>query len=440
MKKYFGTDGIRGVANEQLSVEIAFKIGEYLGNRYQGENILIGSDTRVSKDMLESALCSGITSRKANAHLLKVCTTPSVSYLTANGNYQVGIMISASHNPYYDNGIKIFNENGEKISDEIEMEIEEYLENNISLAKTSRENIGRIEDVSYLLDDYLVYLEDSITTDLSDFKIVVDTANGSASYLAKKLFNLFNIEAIYLSNQPDGYNINEQCGSTHLEQLKEAVKQNNVTLGIAFDGDADRMLAVDSEGNEINGDKIIYICAKYLKKRNLLNNNHVVTTIMSNIGLYKALDRIDIAYVKTSVGDKYVYEAMKKNGYSLGGEQSGHIIFNDYANTGDGLLSALQLMAAIKESNQSLSELLSEVYEYPQVLINVRVNDKDRVLNDKKLKQEIVLIEEQLKDEGRILIRASGTEPLIRVMVEAKSEELTNKYANHLVEVVKNIG
>lgn len=439
MKKYFGTDGIRGVANEELSAEIAYKIGEYLGCHFENENILIGSDTRISKDMLETALCAGITSYQTNAHLLKVATTPSVSYLCAQGDYHIGIMISASHNPYYDNGIKIFNENGEKISEAIETEIEQYLNAMISLNEKSCEKIGRVEDVSYLLDNYLDYLKTTINIDLSDFKVVVDCANGSASVLAQKLFDSINLDAIYLSNQPDGYNINVECGSTHLEQLKNAVKEDNFDLGIAFDGDADRMLAVDRMGNEINGDKIMYICAKYLKKRNLLNNNYVVTTIMSNIGLYKALERLDIEYLKTKVGDKYVYEAMKKDNYSLGGEQSGHIIFNDYANTGDGLLSALQLMAAIKDSGQSLNLLLQEIDEYPQMLINVKVNDKDKVLNSEVLKQEIALIEEQLADEGRILIRASGTEPLIRVMVEAKSDEITKQYTNYLVEIVKKI-
>lgn len=439
MKKYFGTDGIRGIANEELTADIAYKIGQYLGHLYEGKNILIGSDTRVSKDMLEAALCAGITSYKANAHLLKVCTTPSVSFLTNKYDYEIGIMISASHNPYYDNGIKLFNNMGEKISNEIEVEIEKYIDGLVTLEKTSQDNIGIIVDVSHLLDDYLMNLKGIVTQDLIDFNIVVDSANGSASFLGKKLFDMFNIKATYLNNTPDGYNINEKCGSTHLDILKEAVVKQKAMLGIAFDGDADRMLAVDSEGNEINGDKIMYICAKLLKTKNILNGNHVVTTIMSNIGLYKALDNIGIKYLKTSVGDKYVYEQMKLHDYSIGGEQSGHIIFNEYSNTGDGLLSALMFMAAIKESKQDLNEILNEVFEYPQVLINVKVRDKDIVLNSEELKSEVNKIEKELENEGRVLLRASGTEPLIRVMVEAKSDELASKHAQHLIEVVKKI-
>lgn len=439
MNKYFGTDGIRGIANEQLSADIAFKIGQYLGYLYPGKNILIGSDTRVSKDMLEAALCAGLTSYKANAHLLKVCTTPSVSYLTNKMDYEIGIMISASHNPFYDNGIKLFNNKGEKISSEIESEIEKYIDGLVTLDKTSQDNIGRVEDVTYLLDDYLLFLKNSVDINLDNFNIVVDTANGSASYLAKKLFDMYQINAIYINNYPNGYNINEKCGSTHLEHLKSEVIKNKADLGIAFDGDADRMLAIDSSGNEINGDKIIYLCAKFLKSKNKLTNNHVVTTIMSNIGLYKALDNIGINYIKANVGDKYVYEQMKLHNYSLGGEQSGHIIFSEYANTGDGLLSALMLLAAIKDTNQPLDDILNEVFEYPQLLVNVKVEDKNKVLNSEELKNEVALIENQLAGDGRVLLRASGTEPLIRVMVEAKNDELMEKYVNHLVEVVKKI-
>jgi len=439
MGKYFGTDGIRGVANEQLTASMAFKVGQYLGYTFKGGNILIGMDTRMSKDMLEAALCAGITSAGANAKTLKVISTPGVSYLIKEGNFDAGIMISASHNPYYDNGIKVFNNQGEKIHALLEEEIEKYLDDEITIELANRDEIGTVADYQEHIQKYLNYLVSTSKQDLSKFNIIVDCANGSASNLAKKVFAKLNVKCKIIFNEPDGHNINVDCGSTHLKKLIEKVKANNVDLGIAFDGDADRMLAVDKEGNIIDGDLILYICAKYLKAHGKLNNDVLVTTVMSNIGLYKALEKENIKYEKTAVGDKYVYENMVTYDNSLGGEQSGHIIFKEYSSTGDGMLSAIQLLDAIAYSNITLEELAGQVTIYPQLLINVRVEDKDKVLNSELLKAEVLKVEEQLHGDGRVLLRASGTEPLVRVMVEASSDELCKKYTDYLVDVVKSI-
>ncbi|MEG0687051.1 MAG: phosphoglucosamine mutase, partial [Erysipelotrichales bacterium] len=380
MGKYFGTDGIRGVANEGLKVETAFKVGQFLGYIYKNEKILIGSDTRISKDMFEAALCAGITSAGADAYVVGVVSTPGVSYLIKNNTFKAGIMISASHNPYYDNGIKVFNERGEKISADLEAEIEQYIDGEISIV-LSKDNIGKVVDYSQRVDDYLDYLVSTSKYDISQFNVIFDCANGSASALALRLFERLNVNCRIIHNKPDGYNINVECGSTHLDSLISEVTKSGVDLGIAFDGDADRMLAVDSRGNIIDGDYILYICGMYLKDNKKLNHNKVVTTVMSNIGLYKAFDNVNIEYEKTAVGDKYVYECMNKENYSLGGEQSGHIIFKDYASTGDGMLSAIQLLNAIKDSGKSIEQLCDEVTIYPQLLENVRVEDKDKVLN-----------------------------------------------------------
>lgn len=439
MGKYFGTDGIRGVANEELTAMIAFKVGQYLGYTFKKENIIIGSDTRLSKDMFESALCAGITSAGANAYLVGVVSTPAVSYLIKNNDFKAGIMISASHNPYYDNGIKIFNAEGQKITVEFEDEIEMYLDDKVSIELAQRDDIGHVTDFSSNITQYLDFLSQTVKHDLSKFNIVVDCANGSASDLAHLVFDKLNIKHDIIFNKPDGYNINVDCGSTHLDNLVNEVKTKKYDLGIAFDGDADRMLAVDSQGNIIDGDLILYICGKYLKDENKLKDNTIVTTVMSNIGLYKALDKLSIKYEKTAVGDKYVYENMLENDYRLGGEQSGHIIFKDYASTGDGMLSALQLLDAIADSNKSIDELAAQVVIYPQLLQNVRVNDKNVVLESKELQEAVTKVEEELHGDGRVLLRPSGTEPLVRVMVEASSIELCQKHVDYLVGIVETI-
>ncbi|WP_423363108.1 phosphoglucosamine mutase [Mycoplasma sp. P36-A1] len=440
MGKYFGTDGVRGVANEKLTAAMAFKIGEYLGHVYQGNKVIIGSDTRISKDMLRASLCAGLTSQGVDVCNVGVVSTPCVSYLTKNDKFKAGIMISASHNPYYDNGIKIFNEKGEKISAELENEIEDFIDNKIDLKHTSRDHIGRIIEYNDHVNYYLDNIISTVEEDLSSFKIAVDCANGSASQIVSKVLSDLNINAYIIDNKPDGYNINVDSGSTHLNNIANFVKKNEgFDLGLAFDGDADRVLAVDEEGNEVDGDQIMYICARYLKEKDKLVNNTIVTTVMSNIGLYKALDKHNIAYDVVSVGDKYVYESLKKNKLSLGGEQSGHIIFNEYANTGDGMLSGIQLLNALKYFNKSLNMMLKELTVYPQLLKNVRVVDKDKVLNNELLLTKVTEVENTLKDNGRVLLRASGTEPLIRVMVEAASDEEAKKYVDVLVDIIEGI-
>ena len=440
MGKYFGTDGIRGIANEELSATIAFKVGQYLGFKFKGEKILIGTDTRISKDMLESALCAGITSTGADVYLTKVISTPGVSYLVKHENFSAGIMISASHNPYYDNGIKVFNNQGEKIAEELELAIESYLDDEITIELAKTDELGKIIDYQGQVRNYLDYLMSTITSDLSGFKVILDCANGSVSQLAPQLFSALKIDYQVICNEPDGYNINVNCGSTHLGRLSQEVKNSSADLGLAFDGDADRLLVVDSKGAIVDGDKIMYICACHLKELNKLNNDTVVTTVMSNIGLYKALGNVGLKYEKTAVGDKYVYENMQKYNYSIGGEQSGHIIIQQYASTGDGMLTALQLLEAIIFSKKSLDELASEVTIYPQLLKNIKVTDKDKVLSSQVLLDEVAKVEEELHGDGRVLLRASGTEPLIRVMVEASTTQLCEKYVDHLLAVVAKIG
>lgn len=438
MKKYFGTDGIRGIAQEELTAEMAFKIGEYLGYTFKKQKIIIGTDTRVSKDMLEAALIAGLTSTGANVYTLKVVPTPCVSYFVKKHDFACGIVVSASHNPYYDNGIKIFNHEGEKISPQLEAKIEKYLAQKTKVTYAKKDEIGVVVDYREHIKEYVQFLSDSISTDLSKYKILVDTANGAASSLAAQVFEHLKIKATIINDQPDGYNINDKAGSTHLETIKVAMSKGKYDLGIAYDGDADRVQAVSKDGQIIDGDLILFICGSYLKKQNQLKKDTVVTTIMSNIGLYKAFDQKGIKYVKTDVGDKYVYEAMKAHGYSLGGEQSGHIIFKDYATTGDGLLSSLKLLEAIDQLG-GLLKILADITIYPQLLDNVKVKNKDKVLKAPALKALVAQIEEELGDEGRVLIRASGTEPLIRVMVEASSSEICRKYVKKLVKCLKTI-
>lgn len=444
MGKYFGTDGFRGEANVDLTVEHAYKVGRFLGYYYGKEhkaNVVIGKDTRRSSYMFEYALVSGLTASGADVYLMHVTSTPSVSFLIRSENYDCGIMISASHNPYYDNGIKILNGSGYKLEAEVEDLIEKYIDGegeDIPFAK--REKIGKTTDYYIGRNRYIGYLISLATRSFSGIKVGLDCANGSASTIAKGVFDALGAKTFTIHNEPNGTNINDGCGSTHIEVLQKHVIENKLDVGFAFDGDADRCLAVDDKGNIIDGDLILYICGLYMKERGELNNNTVVTTIMSNFGLYKALEEKGISYVKTAVGDKYVYENMLENDHSIGGEQSGHIIFSKHATTGDGILTSLKIMEVMLEKKTKLSDLIKEVYVYPQLLVNVRVNDKKTAREDNKVQEIIEKVAEELGEEGRILVRESGTEPVIRVMVEAKSHELCKSYVNSVAEVLKQQG
>ncbi len=444
MGKYFGKDGFRGEANVSLNVEHAFKIGRYLGWHYGKEHkckVVIGKDTRRSSYMFEYALAAGLTASGADAYLLHVTTTPSVSYVVRTEDFDCGIMISASHNPYYDNGIKLINNRGEKMSETIIADVEAYLDGmigEIPLAKG--EEIGRTIDYVAGRNRYTGYIISLARNSYRGMKVGLDCSNGSTWMLAKNIFDTLGAETYVIGTQPNGFNINLDCGSTHIEGLCDLVRENDLDIGFAFDGDADRCLAVDEKGNILTGDNIMYFCGKYLKENGMLTNNTVATTVMSNFGLYKAFDEIGIDYVKTDVGDKYVYEAMQANDYCLGGEESGHIIFSKYASTGDGLITALQIMEVLIESKLPASKL-SEGYEkFPQILINVKVTDKDAPLCDPDVKKAVEEVESTLGNEGRILFRKSGTEPLIRVMVEAKGEEICRAMATKVVDVIKEKG
>lgn len=443
--KYFGTDGFRGEANIGLTVNHAFKIGRFLGNYFKNDKeeskILIGKDTRRSSYMLESALAAGITSSGSDAYLLHVTTTPSVSYIARTEGFDCGIMISASHNPYYDNGIKILDGQGYKLEEAVLEELEKYIdseEDYIPLAKG--EEIGRTVDYILGRNRYIAYLSTVVTKSFKDVKVLVDASNGAAYQISKNVFDILGADVEMMNNKPDGFNINLNCGSTHIEDLAKKVKEGDYDLGIAYDGDADRCLAVDENGNIISGDHIIYIFAKLLKENGELNKNIAVTTIMSNLGLYKALDREGIEYIKTQVGDKYVSEEIKNNGYSVGGEQSGHIIFTKYATTGDGVLTSLKLIEAMVKQKMPLSLMVKDLTIFPQVLKNVRVKDKNTVLHDKEILEAIDNITEELGDSGRILVRPSGTEPLIRIMVEAENEEICNKHIDTVSKIIEDKG
>ena len=444
MGKYFGTDGFRGEASINLTAGHAYKIGRFIGAYYGGENrakIVIGKDTRRSGDMLEAAITAGLTASGADVYQLHVTTTPSVAYLIKKDGFDCGVMISASHNPYYDNGIKLINSRGEKIEAQIEEQIEKYIDDvEDSLPYARKQDIGQVVDYSAGREEYVRHLAGAASCPIDKIKIGIDCANGSASALAPELFKSLGVQAYVINNSPDGININEKCGSTHLEALKEFVKKNKLDLGFAFDGDADRCLAVDEDGNEIDGDRIMYICGKYLKENGRLKDDTVVTTVMSNIGLYKAFDREKMAYLRTDVGDKYVSAAMKKDGYSIGGEQSGHIIFSEFASTGDGMLTAVMLLEAITAKKASLKELSGEVEIYPQLLKNIRVKNKDSAVKNEKVQNAVKSVENALGDDGRILVRMSGTEPLIRVMVEAKTDEICLKNVEYVVDVIRQEG
>lgn len=444
MGKYFGTDGFRGEANVDLTVNHAFKVGRFIGYYYGKDHkarIVIGKDTRRSSYMFEYALVAGLTASGADVSLLHVTTTPSVAYVVRTEGFDCGIMISASHNPYYDNGIKIINGNGCKLEADVELKIEEYIdadENSIPLA--TKENIGRATDYSVGRHRYIGYLMSLAKRSFKDKRIGLDLANGSATAVAKGVFDALGAKTYVISNEPDGTNINTDCGSTHIEKLQAFVKENSLDVGFAYDGDADRCFAVDDNGNLVDGDMILYICGKYMKEHGELKKNKVVTTIMSNIGLYKAFDRVGIEYEKTAVGDKYVNECMVENGYSLGGEQSGHIIFSKYATTGDGILTSLMVMEVILESKMKLSEIVKGIKIYPQLLVNVKVADKDKAMNDEKVLSVIKEKQEQLGDDGRILVRPSGTEPVIRVMAEAANDDICNKVVYEIIDILNDRG
>ncbi len=444
MGKYFGTDGFRGEANEVLTVEHAFKVGRYLGWYYGRDHkarIVIGKDTRRSSYMFEYALAAGLTASGANAHLLHVTTTPSVSYVTRTENFDCGIMISASHNPYYDNGIKIINGKGQKIEAEVEEKIEKYIDGMIpELPLAKKENIGRTVDHVAGRNRYIGHLISIATRSFEDMKVGLDCANGSAFTIAKAVYDALGAKTYVINCEPNGMNINRECGSTHIEILQKHVKDNHLDIGFAFDGDADRCIAVDENGNVVNGDLILYICGKYLKERSRLNGDTIVTTIMSNLGLYKACDKIGMKYEKTAVGDKYVYENMLRNDFCLGGEQSGHIIFSKHATTGDGILTSLMVMEVILEKKQSLAGLCEEVKIYPQLLKNVRVADKKTARENPEVAKAVDDVADALGENGRILVRESGTEPVIRVMVEAETDELCEKYVEQVVDVMREEG
>ena len=446
MGKYFGTDGFRGEDNVSLTVNHAFEIGRFLGWYYGKDKterckIVIGKDTRRSSYMFEYALCAGITSSGADAYLLHVTTTPSVAYVARTEDFDCGIMISASHNPFYDNGIKLINSHGEKMDEDTILKIEDYLDGGIGeLPCALRENIGRTVDYSAGRNRYIGYLISLAIRSYKDFKVGLDCANGSAWMIGKSVFDALGAKTYVINAEPDGTNINMNCGSTHIDGLRKFVLEKGLDVGFAFDGDADRCIAVDERGNVIDGDLILYIYACYMKRRGKLLNNTVVTTVMSNFGLYKAFDAEGINYEKTNVGDKYVYESMTKNGHRIGGEQSGHIIFSKYATTGDGILTAIKLMEAIIESKLPLSKLAEPVKIYPQILKNIRVKDKKAAQDDPQVRNAVDEVALKLGSNGRILVRESGTEPVVRVMVEAEDYDLCEKYVNYVIDVIKNRG
>ena len=447
MGKYFGTDGFRGEANVTLTVEDTYKVGRFLGWYYGQKTkadrcrVVIGKDTRRSSYMFEYSLVSGLTASGADVYLLHVTTTPSVSYVVRTEEFDCGIMISASHNPYYDNGIKVINGRGEKLEEETIEKIESYLDGEMGeIPFAKRDAIGRTVDYAAGRNRYIGYLISLATRSFKNMRVGLDCANGSASAIAKNVFDALGAETHVINNTPDGLNINTNCGSTHIGGLQKYVVENHLDVGFAYDGDADRCLAVDSEGKLVDGDKILYVCGKYMKEQGTLVNNTVVTTVMSNFGLYKAFEREGISYEKTAVGDKYVYENMSQNGHCLGGEQSGHIIFSKHATTGDGILTSLKLMEVILEKKETLAKLADEVQIYPQVLKNVRVKDKEAAQADRDVQAEVQKVSDALGDTGRILVRPSGTEPLIRVMVEAPTDEICGKYVAQVVEMIEKKG
>ncbi len=441
MGKYFGTDGFRGEANKNLTVEHAFKVGRYIGWHYGKEGkakVVIGKDTRRSSYMFEYALVAGLTASGADAYLLHVTTTPSVSYVARTEGFSCGIMISASHNPFHDNGIKLISGSGHKIEPEMEAAIEAYIDGEMEeIPFATGAEIGRTVDFVAGRNRYVGHMISVATRSFDGMKVGLDCSNGSSFSIAKSIFDTLGARTYVINNEPDGFNINTNCGSTHIEVLQKYVKENELDVAFAYDGDADRCIAVDELGRVVDGDLILYVCGKYLKEQGQLEKDTIVTTVMSNLGLYKACDKVGLKYEKTAVGDKYVSECMQKQDYSLGGEQSGHIIFSKYSKTGDGILTSLMLMEVILEKKQTLGSLIEEVTIFPQLLKNVKVQDKVKALTDEKVQQAIKEVEEVLGDNGRVLVRESGTEPLVRVMVEAETDALCYKYVKKIAELLK---
>ena len=458
MGKYFGTDGFRGEANCTLTADHAFKVGKFLGWYYcqlkrrggsdEPARIVIGKDTRRSSYMFEYSLVGGLVSSGADAYLLHVTTTPSVAYVARTDGFDCGIMISASHNPYYDNGIKLINSSGEKMDESVISLVESYIDGNLEcfgrhwdeLPAAKRDQIGRTVDYVSGRNRYIGYLISLGIYSFKGLRVGLDCANGSSWNIAKNVFDALGAKTYVINAQPDGYNINKDAGSTHIEGLQRFVIENGLDVGFAYDGDADRCLCVDEKGNVVTGDHILYICGKVMKEQGLLMGNTVVTTVMSNFGLYKAFDECGISYEKTKVGDKYVYENMMMNNYRLGGEQSGHIIFSRYASTGDGILTSLKVMEAMLAKKKTLSQLCEGFTFYPQVLKNVRVDDKAAAQNDPAVQKAVADVAAKLGSTGRILVRESGTEPVIRVMVEAESKVVCQELVDSVIEVIKSTG
>ena len=445
MGKYFGTDGFRGEANKNLTFEHAVQIGRFLG-WYFGDNmgkkakVVIGKDTRRSSYMFEYALCTGLMASGADAYIMHVTTTPSVAYITRIDDFDCGIMISASHNPFYDNGIKLLNSKGEKMEEETLLKVEDYIDGKLEIPVAQRENIGRTVDYVEGRNRYIGYLISMSKYSFKGVKVGLDVSNGAAWQIAKGVFDALGAKTYVINDEPDGFNINTDCGSTHIEHLQKFVVEKGLDVGFAYDGDADRCLAVDEKGNVVTGDHIIYMYGCYMKERGKLLNNKVVCTIMSNYGLFKALDKVGIECDKTAVGDKYVYENMVKTGNRIGGEESGHIIFQKYATTGDGILTSLKLMEVMLAKEKPMSELAAPMVMYPQVLKNVKVKSKPDAKNDPDVQAEVAKVTEALGDSGRILLRESGTEPVIRVMVEADSDETCEKYVDQVIDVIRAKG
>ena len=446
MGKYFGTDGFRGEANINLTVEHAYKVGRYIGWYFNQKSssrakIVIGKDTRRSSYMFENALVAGLTASGADAYMLYVTTTPSVAYVVRTEQFDCGIMISASHNPYYDNGIKLINAKGHKMEAEVENEIEAYIDGEIhEIPFATKKEIGRAKDYAAGRNHYIGYLISTATRSFKGVKVGLDCSNGSSFAIAENVFKALGSETQVINNEPDGTNINTNCGSTHINVLQEYVREKGLDVGFAYDGDADRCIAVDENGNVVDGDLILYVCGKYLKETGRLNGDAIVTTVMSNLGLYKACDKVGMKYEKTAVGDKYVYENMVKNNYSLGGEQSGHIIFSKHATTGVGFLTSLMIMEVMLEKKMTLGQLTEPVRIYPQLLKNVRVTDKKTARENPAVQAAVYAVAETLGDDGRILVRESGTEPVIRVMVEATTDELCEKYVDQVNDVIRAEG
>ena len=445
MGKYFGTDGFRGEANKNLTFEHAVQIGRYLGWYYGARlgkkaKVVIGKDTRRSSYMFEYALCTGLMASGADAYIMHVTTTPSVSYIARVDDFDCGIMISASHNPFYDNGIKLLNGNGEKMDEETILKVEDFIDGKTTVPTATRQEIGRTVDYVAGRNRYIGYLISMSKFSFKGVKVGLDVANGAAWSIARGVFDALGAKTYVMNDHPDGCNINTDCGSTHIEHLQKFVVEKGLDIGFAYDGDADRCLCVDEKGNVVTGDHILYVYGLYMKERGKLANNKVVTTVMSNFGLYKALDKVGIEYDKTKVGDKYVYENMVQTGNRIGGEQSGHIIFTKYATTGDGILTSIKMMEVMLAKEKPMSELAAPVVFYPQVLKNVRVKSKPDAQNDPDVQAAVKKVADALGDTGRILVRESGTEPVIRVMVEAESNEICEKHVDSVIDVIRAKG